>query len=176
MWYNNNMLKEHIKTHCSSLYNIGRAVRDATRNSKSLKETAKLYNASHDADLEADSLLAIIYVNDGPKRLNLIFKSFDKNVLATQDVAEFLTMGINFSKKENYSLRIISRNNLINPKDYIDFVKEHNLDAPKEYSFYTDSGRRVSGKAHRLSITKNDFFFTEQDLEKFKGWIKNGKH
>lgn len=170
------MSKEHIKTRFVGLYNVGRAVRNATKNSKKLKETAKLYDATHDNNVKVDSPLATICVNEGPKRLNIVFEKFDAKALENDTLKEFLVASTNFAKKEDYELRIISRNNLANPKDYTDFLKKHGLTTPKNYSFYTDSNHRVSGRTYRLSIAKNDVFFTEQELEKLKDWIKNGRH
>lgn len=167
------MLKGYIKTHFSGLYSLGRSVRDASKNSKKLKETEKLYNIAHEGAASVNSPLATIFVNDGPKRLNLIFCDF--NVKKITDFTDFLSTGIKFARNNNYALRIISRNNLANPKAYVDFLKANNLEGPETYSFYTDSARRVSGKAHRLEITKNDIFFTEDELDKLKDWIKNAK-
>ena len=169
------MSKEHIKARFSGLYSIGRAVRDAAKNSKKLKETTKLYNVAHDDSVEVGSPLAKIYVNEGPKRLNIVFKRFDAKALENNLLAEFLAISTEIAKKEECELRIISRNNLANPKDYTDFLKKHGLTAPNKCSFYTDSNKRVSGKTYRLSVTKNDVFFTEQELDKLKDWIKNGK-
>lgn len=167
------MLKGYIKTHFSGLYSLGRSVRDASKNSKKLKETEKLYSIAHEGVASVNSPLAIIFVNDGPKRLNLVLCDFSTKKVA--DFADFLSTGIKFARNNNYALRIISRNNLADPKAYIDFLKANNLEGPETYSFYTDSARRVSGKAHRLEITKNDIFFTEDELDKLKDWIKNAK-
>ena len=170
------MLKEHIKTHFSGLYSLGRSVRDASKNNKKLKENAKLYNATHIEKVGADAPLATIIVNDGPKRLNLVFSDFSQATLEKKEMAEFLAAGISFAKDNDYVLRIISRNNLADQRAYSNFLMIQNIEGPVNYSFYTDSAKRVSGKTYRLDITKDDVFFIEGEQKNLKDWIKNGRH
>ena len=168
------MLKKYVKKHFSSLYSLGRSVRDASKNNKKLKALEKLYNATHTAKVEADYPLATIYVNDSPNRLNLVFRDFHESKMS-DDAHPLLEIGTTFAKKYNYHLRIVSRNSLINPCIYLDFLKARNLKAPEKYSFYTDSMDRVSSPARRLDVGRNDVFFTEKDLIKLKQWIKNNE-
>ncbi len=170
------MLKKQIKAHFSGLYSLGRSIRDVSKNNKKLKETEKLYNATHANSITADAPIATIFINDGPRRINLVYSKFNKEALAEQEKLDLLIVGTEFANAHNFAIRIISRNELPNPRIYCETLKSKKIDIPEDYSFYTDASERVSGKTYRLSITKNDIFFTEKELKKLKEWIKDGKH
>ena len=170
------MLKKQIKQRFRGLYSIGRSGRDTAKNNKKLKASEALYTASHAQNVAVDYPIKTIVVDGGPKRLNLIFDKFDGNAIKDHDKASFLATGILFAEEEGYALRIISRNCLADAKAFVDFEKAKKIGPIQNYSFYSDSADRVSGKTYRLSVTKQDVFFTENDLEKLKDWVENGKH
>ena len=121
------MLKKHIKQRFCGLYSIGRSVRDTAKNNKKLKASEALYTASHTQNVAVDYPIKTIVVDGGPKRLNLIFDKFNRDLIKDHEKASFLATGILFAEEEGYVLRIISRNCLADAKAFVEFEKVKNL-------------------------------------------------
>ena len=156
-------------------YDIARSAYYGARESKARKTYEEQNKVCHASNVSVDSKLAKLFVEPSVKRLNIIMKSFSKERLQEKEISELLSFATSFSIDKKYALRIISRNNLPNPKVYQDFLKENKLEAPESISFYTDSENRVAMPTYRLEVTKGDIFFAENKLEELKEFIKNEK-
>ncbi|MBQ6355054.1 hypothetical protein IJJ18_01365 [Candidatus Saccharibacteria bacterium] len=137
--YNTKTRHKHLYDAAKSFY------RKAQR-----KKTPALEGAVTHALKTNPGPLKMILINDGPKRLNLIFDD-----LMEPDILILVTK---FAVKNDFALRIITRNSLANPKNYLDILKEKNTPAPKDYSFYSDIEQRLAPPVHRLEISRNDVF------------------
>ena len=168
-------IKEFTKARFRLAYDIARAAHHGAKESKSRKNYERQNNVCHVGNVSTDSKLAKLFVGTNEKRLNIVMKTFSKERLQEKDISELLKLATTFSVKNNYSLRIISRNNLPNPKIYQDFLKDNNLKSPSSISFYTDSASRVAMPTYRLEVTKGDIFFGENELKEIKEFIKNEK-
>ena len=105
--------------------------------------------------------LAFIYTNQAVKRLNLILNQLDEKTLKNPEIASDIIDATNFAAKNHYHLRIISRNNLVNPKLYRDFLTQKKIQPPEDYSFYTDIDSRLAPPIHRLEISRTDIFYDD---------------
>ena len=112
----------------------------------------------------------MIFVTPSKNRLNLILTSLDEDALKrNRDILLIATEKANLN---SYELRIITRNNLANPKLYRDLLNAYNVNSPKKVSFYTDWHERVSAPIYALEVTDGDVFFTAKDLNRLKEWGK----
>ena len=164
-------LKSFAKKNLRGIYNFASAFRYGLNISKERQLSEKITNSTHDTNVSVDSPLKIIVVNSGPKRLNIVFKDFPKDICENKKRADFLMQAIIFANTNHFALRIISRNNQINPRYFKTFLKKNSLSVPDRYDFYTDSATRISSPVRRLDISKNDVIFTENDIINFKKWI-----
>ena len=169
---NSSGLKNFAKKNLRGIYDFASVFRHSFKAAKIRRLNEQETVAAHESAVSSYDLPKIIYVNSGSNRLNLVFKTFSKQTLAKKEISDFLTSATNFAANHHYALRIISRNSQVNPRDFIDFAKEHKLDIPEKYSFYTDSAARLSSSVRRLDISKNDYIFTEDNLANLKEWIK----
>ena len=167
-----NGLKKFAKKNLRGVYDFASVFCHSFDAAKARRLNERETIATHESAVSSNYPLRIIYVNSGPNRLNLVFKTFSKQTLEKREVSDFLTSAANFAASHHFVLRIISRNSQINPRDFINFAKEHKLKIPEEYIFYTDSAMRLSGPVRRLDISKNDYIFTEDDFANLKEWIK----
>lgn len=170
---NSNGLKGFAKKNLRGIYDFASVFCHSFDAAKLRRQKERETIATHEASVSSNDTLKIIYVNSGPDRLDIVFKKFSKQVLLEQEIIDFLTSAINFAAEHHFVLRIISRNNQINPRDFLDFIKTHKLAIPEEYSFYTDLSSRLSSPVRRLDISKNDYIFAETEIANLKKWIKN---
>lgn len=170
--YNKHSLKSFIKTHFCRIYDFAGAVYHGFDAAKIRRISENEAIASHNNAVNIDSPLKLIAVNTGSNRLNLVFKDFSRKSLESKFTADFLRTAISFANTHSYSLRIISRNSQPSPRTFIDFLKEYKLERPAEYSFYTDFSSRLSSPVRRLDVSRNDFIFSETEIDKLKEWIK----
>ena len=168
-------LKTSFKERHRTIYDAARAVRTTFRNSKKIKATARSERAVHAEQVSASAPISKLYIPSGPKRINLVFSFFTESAISNESKDDMLALATKFSVDHKYDLRIVVRNHLPNPKVYIDFLSSKKLTPPASYSFYTDSSERVSSPVYRLDVTDNDVFFTEHELSKLKGWIRDEK-
>ena len=166
-------IKPFIKNKLRFTYDIARSVHHGAKESKWRKIYENQNKAYHEGSVSVDHQIAKLYIQPSIKRLNLIFKSFNAETLNSSK--ELLITATKFAAEKHFALRIISRNNLPDPKLYHDFVNSQKLTAPELISFYTDSVNRVSMPTYRLEVTKDDVFFTENETSKLKEFIKNEK-
>lgn len=169
---NSNGLKGFAKKNLRGIYDFASVFRHSFEAAKIRRLNEQETVATHESATTNNSLPKIIYVNSGPNRLNIVFKNFSKQVLEKKDSSDFLVFATNFAANHHFALRIISRNNQINPRDFVNFTKEHGLTVPEDYSFYTDLASRLSSPVRRLDISKNDFVFVEDDIAALKEWAK----
>ncbi|MBR3263993.1 hypothetical protein IKF94_02035 [Candidatus Saccharibacteria bacterium] len=165
-------LKSFVKQHFRGAYDAAGAFKNGLKVAKYRRATEAKIVAVHESAIPVDSSLKKIVTNTGPKRLNLVFRTFSEKSLADKEKTEFLVAGIKFAANKGFDLRIISRNNQANPRNLTTFAKKHSLALPENYSFYTDRASRLSSPVRRLDVTKNDVFFTENELLKLKEWTK----
>ena len=137
----------NVKLHHKKLYGLARS---ASKSREKRRKTATVDGAVTHAPKANPGLLKMILINDGSKRLNLIFDNGME-----PEVAILVTK---FAIKNDFALRIITRNSLANPKTYLDILKEKNVPAPKDYSFYSDVDSRLAPAVHRLEVSRNDVF------------------
>ena len=161
-----------MKQHFRSAYDTAGAFKNGLKAAKYRRDTEAKIVAVHESAIPVDSPLKKIVTNTGPKRLNLVFRTFSEKALADKEKTEFLVAGIKSAINKDISLRIISRNNQPNPRELTTFAKKHNLVLPENYSFYTDRASRLSSPVRRLDITGGDVIFTENELSKLKEWTK----
>lgn len=165
-------LKNFIKSHFRGIYDFAGAVYHGFDAAKARRLSESEATTTHDSTVSADAPLKLLAVNTGSNRFNIVFKNFSKKTLEDKNTAEFLKIAVNFANAHDFSLRIISRNSQPNPRVFCDFLKLHQLDTPKNYSFYTDSASRLSSSVRRLDVSRNDYIFTENEIDKLKDWIK----
>lgn len=166
-------IKSFTKQNLRPVYDVIRSIHHGTKESKWRKSYEKQNMVCHKGDVQVNHQIAKIYVEPSTKRLNLIFKSFTVETL--NNSKEFLTIATEFAQKKHFAFRIISRNNLPNPKDYYCFATSQNLALPDSISFYTDCMSRVSTPTYRFETTAGDVFFTENEITELKEFIKNEK-
>lgn len=171
--YNN--FKDRLKSHHQTFYDLARATRTVLKNSKTKRLAAKDEQVTHRQKVSVSAPLSKIYVSSGPKRINLVFADFTAGTVQSESISNMLELATKIATKKGYELRIISRNNLPDPKLYVDFLASKRLIPPEKYSFYTDSSDRISSPIYRLEVSDMDVFFTADDLEKMKGWINGQK-
>lgn len=164
-------LKQYIKSKHSTLYDAARIMRNSLRDSKERKLSMEKLRVTHSGKIKADAPLAMILLDSGPKRLNLVFSDFTTDILKETLIIDALLQATRFAVEHDYVLRIIVRNHLPNPKLYTDMMHANHSELPIRYSFYTDSEERVSSPVYRLEVSSNDIFFTENEFSKLKGWI-----
>ena|GEM_PF-655350 len=100
-----------------------------------------------------------IITNEKTKRLNLVTDSIGKDSLLG-GVATALIVATCFAQKNDYELRVITRNAPASPLDYENIVKMSGIVPPAKVSFYSDCDRNSNGdKDFRLAITADDIFF-----------------
>jgi len=165
-------LKSYIKKNFRSAYDFAGAVKNGLGVARYRRETEARIVATHTNRVSAEYPLGFIAVNSGLKRLNLVFSSFSKKSLENKEIAAFLAAGIKIANDYDYTLRIISRNNQINPRDFMDCINNQGLAIPSSYSFYTDLASRLSSPVRRIDISPNDVIFSENELVKLKKWNK----
>lgn len=165
-------LKSYIKKNFRSAYDFAGAVKNGLKVARYRRETEARIVATHTNRVSVEYPLGLIAVNSSPKRLNLVFSSFSKKSLENKEIAAFLAAGIKIANDYDYTLRIISRNNQINPRDFMDFINNQGLAIPSSYSFYTDLASRLSSPVRRIDISPNDVIFSENELVKLKKWNK----
>lgn len=166
-------LKSFIKSHFRGIYDFAGAVYHGFDAAKARRTSESEAISVHESPVSADAPLRLIAVNTGPNRLNLVFRNFSKKALEDKNTVAFLKIAIGFASTHDFTLRIISRNSQPNPRVFRDFLEFHQLDTLESYNFYTDSASRLSSSVRRLDISKNDYIFTENEIEKLKEWVKN---
>lgn len=137
----------NTKLHHKKIYGVARSIRRSRENRRKVATIEGTVTHSPKAN---PGPLKMILVNDDEKRLNLIFDG-----AMEPDVLVLVTK---FANKNNFALRIITRNSLANPKAYLDILKENGVPAPKNYSFYSDIEDRLAPPVHRLEVSRNDVF------------------
>lgn len=162
--------KKYIKSHFSTIYSVARSVRNTVKDEKEKKASAKKDCATHSSFVGVGDPLKTIFVTPSKNRLNLIFANLDKNTMSHDK--DFLILATEKANQNGYELRIITRNNLANPKLYHDLIATYNIKSPKTISFYTDWHERVSAPIYALEVTDGDVFFTVKDFNKLKEWGK----
>lgn len=162
--------KKYIKSHFGTVYSVARSIRNTVKDEKEKKASAKKDCATHSSFVGVGDPLKMIFVTPSKNRLNLIFDIFDKNTLNQNK--DFLIAATEKATQNDYELRIVTRNNLANPKLYHDLLNTHNVKPPKAVSFYTDWHERVSAPIYALEVTDGDVFFTVKDFNKLKEWGK----
>ena len=165
-------IKDFTKKHLRSAYDVVRSVHHGAKESKARRLYEEENKVCHAGKVGVDYKLSKLFVEPSVNRLNLIFSSLSHETFSKKDPAELIMLATKFCIEKNFALRIISRNNLPNPRFYHDFIIENNLSIPKSLAFYTDSQDRVSMPTYRLEVTKGDIFFTENELTKLKEFIK----
>lgn len=166
--------RDYFKKHFGGVYGTMRSVRNSLRLEKKKREAEKHDDITHDAPITMSAPIAKIYVNDEINRLNIILDKFSVESIENKDVSQMLTFATKIAREKSYALRIIVRNNLPNPKLYTDFLSEHKLKAPENYSFYTDYSGRLASPVHRLEVARGDVFFVMDEYENLERWA-NGK-
>ncbi|MBP3899216.1 hypothetical protein J6D24_00190 [Candidatus Saccharibacteria bacterium] len=162
--------KKYIKSHLGTVYSVARSIRNAVKDEKDKKASAKKDCATHSSSADEGDSLKMIFVTPSKNRLNLILTSLDEDALKrNRDILLIATEKANLN---SYELRIITRNNLANPKLYRDLLNAYNVNSPKKVSFYTDWHERVSAPIYALEVTDGDVFFTAKDLNRLKEWGK----
>ena len=106
--------------------------------------------------------LKIIASNWEEPRLNLILDRFDERALKNPEIEKLVLAATKQANDTTKNLRIISRNNLPNPKLYVDFLAQHKASLPEKYSFYSDIDTRVSSPIHRLEVSHADVFYNQE--------------
>ncbi len=168
-----NGLKSFAKKNLRGIYDFASVFCHSFDAAKLRRQKEQDAIAAHETAVSNNSIPKIIYVNSGPDRLNIVFKKISKQALEEKETSNFLINATNFAAEHHFALRIISRNSLINPRDFLDFARTHKLTVPENYSFYTDLASRLSSPVRRLDISKNDYIFTETEAANLKEWIKN---
>lgn len=166
-----NRIKAKLKTQCSTLYRVAREIKKALKNDD--RET--LCSATHDAHVSAVAPLSKLYIPIGPKRINLVFSTLDKEAILKEETQKLLIDAIKFANKAQYEVRIITRNQLPDPKIFVDFLKKEKLEVAEKYSFYTDCSDRMSNSVRRLEVSENDEFFFEGENKKMERWTNENK-
>jgi len=147
----NNFKRRHKRT-----YDF---IRDSYKKAQKRKAPELLGTVTHKPNEK--SPLAVIYTNQKVKRLNLVLDRLDEKSLADPKVAKSIISATELAVKKKLALRIISRNNLVNPKLYRDFLTQKKVVPPADYSFYTDVDSRLASPIHRLEISRGDIFYEE---------------
>ena len=87
-------LKSFAKKNLRGIYNFASAFRYGLNISKERQLSEKITNSTHDTNVSVDSPLKIIVVNSGPKRLNIVFKDFPKDICENKKRADFSALSI----------------------------------------------------------------------------------
>ena len=164
-------IQDSIKRNFRLGYDIVRSAHHGAKESKARKIYEAENKVCHKKKVSINVEISKLFVEPSIKRINLIFESFTEKSIS--DNAGIIKIATKFAKEKSYVLRVISRNNLPNPKLFVDFARKNNLLLPDKYSFYTDSLDRVSSPTYRLEVTRDDIFFLENEADKLKEFIKN---
>lgn len=128
----------------------------------------KLHHRTH-SHLKAPQLsgrslgeLQFIYVNDSPKRLNLILNMLTADSLKQPAVAQSVLAAVRQANRQHLALRIITRRALPDAKAFLDFLMAQHVTIPHDYSFYSDSSARLAAPIRRLEIGQHDLFYHHQ--------------
>ena len=93
------------------------------------------------------------------RRLNVVTDSIASSSLLG-GVATALIVATEFARRNNMSLRIITRTEPVVPKNYVALLKNNGLAPFQKVEFYSDFDRDVMGKKrHKLEISPTDVFF-----------------
>lgn len=91
-------------------------------------------------------------------RLNLVTDSLAAKLLFG-GVATALILATEFAKRNDMILRIITRDNVTDPKDYYTILELNGIEPPKEVEFFSDADRDVNGKRiTKLPVSEKDVF------------------
>lgn len=91
-------------------------------------------------------------------RLNLVTDDISSNSLFG-GVATALIFASLLCEKNNWTLRLITRNNLCNLNDYFEFMRMVEIKTPKEVEMYSDVVFGGESFNRKLEIKKGDVFF-----------------
>lgn len=166
--------KEYLKKNFQGAYDVSRAIHHGIADAKRIKAYEVENVVVHEKNVPVSAPLSKIYVSPSVKRINLVLDELTTSTVKDEKMAKILKLATEAANTQKYALRMITRNNLANPKVYTDFLKENQLKAPMSMSFYTDFSARISSSVYRLEVTDGDVFFTEAEYNKLKGW-KDGK-
>ena len=164
--------RSFIKKRFGKVYNVIAAFRHSFAAGEARRVIEKKAVATHEQKIKVDSPLKKIYINSGPKRLNIVFGDFSVKMMENKENVDFLVQAVNFANQKKIDLRIISRNGQADPTIFKDFLEKDNITIPMRYSFYTDFYNRISSPTRRLDVSENDYLFDENEFEKFKEWMK----
>ncbi len=104
-----------------------------------------------------DLIKSLFLPNLKEKRLNIVIDSLNKNSLLG-GVATALVVATEFAKKENITLRIITRNENINPMDYVNIMSILDVKTPNKVEYFSDYNRKNEENTKKLEIGNNDIF------------------
>lgn len=100
-----------------------------------------------------------IHVNDEVRRLNVVTDSIASDSLLG-GVATALIVATEFARRNNMSLRIITRTEPTVPQNYVMLLKNNGLPLFEDVTFYSDYDRDINGvKRHKLEVSPTDVFF-----------------
>lgn len=165
-------VKEYVKENFRAVYDVPRAIHHGIKESKERRQSEAENRVCHTEDVPVDAPLSKMLVLPVEKRLNIVISRLDAATLEDKKQAEILLLAVKIAAEKKYKLRIVSRNNLANPKVFSDFLAKRGIKLPENISFYTDSSARISSSVYRLEVTEGDVFFTEDEINKLKGWAK----
>ena len=134
-------------------------IRDSYKKTQKRKVPKLLGTVTHKPNEKTP--LAVIYTNQKTERLNLILDRLDEKTLTDPKIAEIVISATKLAAKKKIALRIVSRNNIVDPKLYRDFLTQKKVVPPADYSFYTDVDSRLASPIHRLEISHGDIFYDE---------------
>ena len=99
-----------------------------------------------------------ILVDEPVRRLNLVTDSIGSDSLLG-GVATALIVATEFANRNDYELRIITRNTETNPLNYENMIRISGIEPAKRVSFYSDHDRFTRSIDFKLEISPQDIFF-----------------
>jgi hypothetical protein len=135
--------EKHGKAYSSSRNSINKLNKVRNRIRKTLKKRGASAQKS-----SSSSAINTMFIPGSIRRINLVFER-------AEEVSKLSLIKplVDFCAENNYSIRIITRDDAVNPSSFLKEVATKNL-----FDFYTDSPLRASLQVRKLDITRGDIF------------------
>lgn len=99
-----------------------------------------------------------IHIKEKVQRLNFVIDTLDKDSILNGNMVGVI-LATEFARKNNMTLRIITRKSAGNPNVYKKILEINHLEAFNHVEFYSDHERNVAGEtSYKLDVSETDVF------------------